>query len=63
MRFAVIDMLDCIVFESNNLFDCLSYCAMLDVNIDDTDLFRGLYDYERHTYLTIDDVIEMTRPM
>lgn len=54
MRYAIIDMLDCIVYESDNLeelydvyYTLFNHCS------------RGIYDYQQNCYLDIVDIIDI----
>lgn len=55
MRFAIIDMLDCIFFESDDIEEvCEVYYRIGNSH------FRGIYDYEQEMYLDVVDIIDLT---
>ena len=54
MRFAIIDWLDCIAYESDNVLDCTEVLALYD-----SDDFKGIYDYEQNMYLNEVDILDI----
>lgn len=53
-RFALIDHLDCIFYDSNTLEEVLSVQRLWG-----KDMFRGIYDYEQNIYLDECDIIDI----
>ena len=54
-RFAVIDWMDCIFFESDSAAECFD---VLDTFGKDN--FKGVFDYEKGYYMDLVDLIDLT---
>ena len=54
-RFAVIDLMDCVFFDSNSAGDCFDVLDTFGKYN-----FRGVYDYEQGCYIDLVDLIDMT---
>ena len=54
-RFAVIDMFDIILWDSNNVLECYNFY----INIG-KEFCKGIYDYQNSRYLDEIDIIDLT---
>ena len=54
MRFAVIDLLDIIFFESNDPIECFEIYDLWG-----SSFMRGVYDYEQDCYLERADLVDL----
>ena len=54
-RFALIDTLDIIFWDSNNVLDCYEV-----MKIWGKEMFKGIYDYEQGKYLDEADILDIT---
>lgn len=55
MRFAIIDLMDCIFFDSNDIEECYEIYHRFGKSN-----FRGIYDYQQDRYLDEVDIIDLT---
>ena len=53
-RFAIIDWMDIIFWDSNNILECYNIYIMFDKN------FKGIYDFKQDRYLDEADIIDLT---
>lgn len=53
-RFAVIDMFDIILWDSNDVLDCYNFYLY------NKEFCRGVYDYQQNKYLDESDIIDIT---
>ena len=53
-RFAVIDMLDIILYDSNDVIECFNFDKMMG------GYTRGVYDYQQNKYLDEVDILDIT---
>ena len=54
-RFAVIDMFDIILWDSNDVLECYKIYLTWGKNF-----CRGIYDYQQNKYLDEADIIDLT---
>lgn len=55
MRFAIIDLMDCVFFDSDDIEEIYDIYSRFG-----KDNFRGIYDYEQDRYLDLVDIIDLT---
>ena len=53
-RFAIIDWMDIIFWDSNDILECYNIYVMFDKN------FKGIYDFKQDRYLDEADIIDLT---
>ena len=54
-RFAVIDMLDIILWDSDDVLDCYNFYLNIG-----KEFCRGVYDFQQNKYLDETDIIDLT---
>lgn len=54
-RFAVIDMFDIILWDSNDVLECYNFYLNCG-----NEYCRGVYDYQKNKYLDEADIIDLT---
>lgn len=55
-RYAVIDLMDIIAYDSNDVTEAYSFFCLFGKY----DTFRGVYDYKQNMYLDEVDIIDIT---
>lgn len=53
-RFAVIDIFDIILYDSDDVNECYEFYSFMK------DYCRGVYDYQQNKYLDLVDIIDIT---
>lgn len=54
-RFAVIDMFDIILWDSNNVLECYNFYTNIG-----KEFCKGIYDYQESRYIDETDIIDLT---